>query len=56
MYISYGNKNDKVKQIQLYLNELSYYFDPVYISIKKNIHNMEVQKIREQNKKKKEIN
>ena len=24
------------------LDELSYYFDPVYISIKKNIHNMEV--------------
>ncbi len=38
------------------LNELSYYFDPVYISLKKNIHNMEVQKIREENIKKREGN
>lgn len=34
------------------LNELSYYFDPVYISIKNNIHNIEAQKIREENRKK----
>lgn len=35
-----------------FFNELSNYFDPVYISIKKQIHNNMVNKVREKNRKK----
>jgi hypothetical protein len=35
-------------------NELSNYFDPIYITLKKNIHKNEVEKIREENRRKKE--
>ena len=33
------------------LNELSYYFDPLYIKIKKTIHKKYVDKLRDKNKK-----
>lgn len=33
-------------------NDLSYYFDPLYIKLKKKIHNQDVKKIRENNKRK----
>ena len=36
-------------------NELSYYFDPLYIKIKNMIHDENVKKIREENKRKKEV-
>ena len=52
-------KLDKIKNKVIYfdqkyesLNELSYYFDPVYVKIKRGIHNEEVKKLREENKKK----
>ena len=38
------------------LNDLSYYFDPLYVEIKNNIHADEVKKIREENRRKREIN
>ena len=34
------------------LNDLSYYFDPVYIKIKRDIHNAYVHNLREENRKK----
>lgn len=37
-------------------NDLSYYFDPLYVEIKNNIHADEVKKIREENRRKREIN
>ena len=37
-------------------NDLSYYFDPLYVEIKNNIHAEEVKKLREENKRKREIN
>ena len=36
------------------LNELSYYFDPVYVRIKREIHKEKVKKLREQNKRKRD--
>ena len=36
-------------------NELSYYFNPLCIKIKNNIHNEEVRKIREENKTKRGV-
>lgn len=33
-------------------NNLSYYFDPLYVEIKNNIHANEVKKIREENRRK----
>lgn len=36
-------------------NELSYYFNPVYVKIKNKIHDEDVKKIREENKRKREI-
>ena len=38
------------------LNDLSYYFDPLYVEIKNKIHADEVKKIREGNRRKGEIN
>ena len=37
-------------------NDLGYYFDPLYVEIKNNIHADEVKKIREENRRKREIN
>lgn len=37
-------------------NDLSYYFDPLYVEIKNNIHADEVKKIREENRRKREMN
>lgn len=37
-------------------NDLSYYFDPLYVEIKNNIHADEVKKIREENRRNREIN
>ena len=37
-------------------NDLSYYFDPLYVEVKNNIHAEEVKKLREENKRKREIN
>lgn len=36
-------------------NELSYYFDPLYIKIKNEIHAAKVKKIKEENRKKKGV-
>ena len=38
------------------LNDLSYYFDPLYVEIKNHIHTDEVKKIREENRRKREMN
>ena len=38
------------------LNELSYYFDPLYATIEKEIHKEYVRKIREENRRKRGIN
>lgn len=37
-------------------NDLSYYFNPMYVKIKSNIHARDVKKIREENKRKREMN
>lgn len=37
-------------------NDLSYYFNPMYVKIKNNIHAEDVKKLREENKKKREMN
>ena len=37
-------------------NELSNYFDPLYVEIKSNIHNNDVKKLREENRRKREKN
>lgn len=37
-------------------NELSYYFNPLYANINNKIHNEEVKKIREENKRKRDVN
>lgn len=36
-------------------NELSYYFDPLYVKIKNKIHDEKIKKIREENKRKRGI-
>lgn len=36
-------------------NELSYYFDPLYIKIKNKIHEIEIKKLREETRKKRGI-
>ena len=58
-----SDKLDELQKIEIYLettydefNELSYYFNPIYIKIKNRIHNEYVKKIREKNKKKRGIN
>ena len=58
-----SNELDKLQNIERNLettydefNELSYYFTPVYIKIKNKIHEENVRKIRENNKKKRSIN
>lgn len=38
------------------LNELSYYFDPLYATIENEIHKEYVKKIREENRRKRDIN
>lgn len=37
-------------------NDLSYYFNPLYVKIKNTIHKEEVKKIREENKRKRDVN
>ena len=37
-------------------NDLSYYFNPLYVEIKNIIHTEEVKKIREENKRKRDLN
>lgn len=37
-------------------NDLSYYFNPMCVKIKNNIHARDVKKIREENKRKREMN
>lgn len=37
-------------------NDLSYYFDPLYVEIKNNIHVEDVKKLREENRRKRERN
>lgn len=37
-------------------NDLSYYFNPMYVKIKNNIHAEDVKKLREENKRKREMN
>ena len=37
-------------------NDLSYYFNPMCVKIKNNMHTEDVKKLREENKKKREIN
>ena len=37
-------------------NDLSYYFNPLYVTIRHNIHAEEVKKLREENKRKREMN
>lgn len=51
-------KIEKIKKDVNYLeikydvfNELSYYFNPIYIKIKNKIHDENIKKIREENKK-----
>ena len=36
--------------------DLAYYFNPLYVKIKNTIHEEEVKKIREENKRKKDVN
>ena len=36
------------------LNDLVYYFDPLYVKIKKNIHEEKIKEIREDNKRKRD--
>lgn len=36
-------------------NDLGYYFDPLYVKIKKTIHEEKVKKIREENKRKRDV-
>ena len=57
------NKLDELQKIIIDLevkyddfNDLPYYFDPLYVKIKNNIHQEEVKKIREKNKRKRENN
>lgn len=38
------------------LNDLSYYFDPLYVKIMNTIHQEKVKKLREENRKKREKN
>ena len=52
-------KIEKIKKDVNYLeikydvfNELSYYFNPIYIKIKNKIHDENIKKIREENRKK----
>lgn len=54
---------DKLQKIEIdlevkhdSLNELSYYFNPLYVKVKKEIHEKNVKKIREEQKRKKGTN
>ena len=56
------DKLEKLKKIEIDLevkydrfNELSYYFEPLYVEIKNEIHNENIKKIREENRRKKEV-
>ena len=55
------NKLEELKKIIVDLeikyddfNDLVYYFDPLYVKIKKNIHEEKIKEIREENKRKKD--
>ncbi len=46
--------NEKIKYLQVKydeFNELSYYFDSLYVKINKKLHNEEITKIRKENRK-----
>ena len=54
---------DKLQKIEIdlevkhdSLNELSYYFNPLYVKVKKEIHEKNVKKIREDQKRKRGTN
>ncbi len=60
-YLPTDNKLEELQEIVIDLeikyddfNDLGYYFDPLYVKIKKTIHEEKVKKIREENKRKRD--